>query len=357
MSDHPKVQDTMKHSISRLDDQTKYEEWRDQIMNYFQNRYTTAWSHLEHDTDPTYAFQLPMLEYLAKVARKATTAVSGYRYLNSEEASLPLIRESDEEFSSFKFDSQDGHFYYRMTRSDEYPGTYGQRIWEMECNNILRLKSEYHNKTKAQVWADLERFISDTILAKVKIPIEEYKTRKADLDYKWLYDQIKLVHTGEGEASLALKLSEVLNMRFMDVDLNTYNSGMVNAREDIARMKVDPETLIEQLFSVTYHIGLTRFANTNPTVNHALNLVFEKQEWPTMDATMSGLTTATTLRERLNSQNNTFGILRANESNLQANLAKQKPSSHSKTPFYKGLSIGGMDKSKPLSKLTMCFGC
>ena len=353
MSDHPNTQDSIKQAIARLDEQIKYEEWHEHLMNLIQNHYPIAWAHLEQGTEPADLFQLPRLDEPFKIARKASTEAAGFVFEDPDDGHLPRRTADD---GDFRFDHQDDNFFYAMVRNQQYLGNPGQKIWEMECANIIRLKSEYLNKTKPQVWADMERFLSDTILSKVKIPLDEYKRHKAVLDYLWLDEKIKSVHTGEGTASISLKLSEVLNMRFQDLDLNTYNSRMINAREDLTKMNIDTDALMDHLFSVNYHIGLSRFANSNPAVDRMLQSIYESHSWPTMDVTMSKLNTSTTLRKVIQQQNNTFGILRANESKLQANMAKPKPSNHGRTAHYKGPNVGGTDTKYKTLKVR-CLGC
>ena len=45
----------------------------------------------------------------------------------------------------------------------------------------------------------------------------------------------------EGSVSLCLKISEIINLRHQDLTIDTYNTAMLNAREDLLKMNVNPE--------------------------------------------------------------------------------------------------------------------
>ena len=82
-----------------------------------------------------------------------------------------------------------------------------------------------------------------------------------------------MVHTGEGTASLSFKMSELINIRrHKDLTIDSYNTLMINAREDIMKMN-----FMNNFFSVMYHIGLYQFASSNPTVSSKLEKIFEMQ--------------------------------------------------------------------------------
>ena len=362
MSDHPKVQDTIKRQIKCLDEQIKYEEWRAEMMNYVLSKYPVAYSHIEHKVDPATVFQTPILDYTIRIARKPATNIVGYIFENPADATLPIWRPTDADFNTHRFDTYDDEFYYIFERNVQFLGTAGQKMWEMQCSSIIRLQSKHLYETKPQLWADLEHHIADTILAKVRIPLDTYNAKKLLLDYMWLFEKIKMVHTGEGSASLCLKISEIINLRHQDLTIDTYNTTMLNAREDLLKMNVNPGNFIANFISVIYHIGLLNFASNNPTIELKLQEIFQMNgNWPTMDSTMNSIITAITIRNRIQTDN-TFGVIRANQAmssvspmpQIEAYLSKQSPSNHSKTPYYKSLSVGGRDGN---NKVMQCFNC
>ena len=71
---------------------------------------------------------------------------------------------------------------------------------------------------------------------------------------------LKLESQCEGSVSLCLKISEIINLRHQDLTIDTYNTTMLNAREDLLKMNVNPGNFIANFISVIYHIGLLNFA-------------------------------------------------------------------------------------------------
>ena len=352
MSNHTKVQDTFKRNIRCLNDQTKYEEWRAEILNYIMSRYPVAYTHIEYQVDPVHTFKVPILDQTIRIARKPITLADGFRFDNISAIDLPIVRTTDENFPAFIFDSQDVDFYYKYERNPQFSGNSGQKVWELQVSNVIRLKSKYLYEVKPQLWSDMEYYCSETILAKARIPKDVYDAKKLLFDYIWLFDKIKMVHTGECSASLSLKISELINIRrHKDLTIDSYNTMMVNAREDIMKMNVDPQNFMNNFFSVMYHIGLYQFALSNPTVLSKLEKIFEMHIWPSMDETMSSVMIATTVRQRIESDN-THDV--TSQTQIAAHLAKQNRSSHYRTAFYKSLGI--VDKGDK-NKSAQCFNC
>ena len=51
-------------------------------------------------------------------------------------------------------------------------------MWEMKVSNTIRIQSKYLHETKPQLFADMEFYCSETILAKARIPRGEYDAKK-----------------------------------------------------------------------------------------------------------------------------------------------------------------------------------
>ena len=101
-------------------------------------------------------------------------------------------------------------------------------------------------------------------------------------------------------------------MKFCNYDIDTYNSKMVLSREEILKMDKDPTTIINDLFSVIYHIGLNNFTSDS-TVSGKLDKIYELQIWPSMDQTMAEINSASTMKHRIREQNQSaMGVIQAN---------------------------------------------
>ena len=319
MSDHPSIQSSVQRAISKLDERQSHDEWRSEVLNYFMWKYPVVYFDIVDGRDPPAWLAAPELTYLYPVGRRPGTDVSGYP-AGSPHIKVPIIRSLSEELKELRFDVEEDGFYYIHQRYNKYNGPGGLELWKMECGNCLRAQNEFEMKTKPAVWAELERSISQMYLNKCKIPLETWNIRKLQLDYKWFILKIKEIHTGEGVASFALKLSEVMNMKFCNYDIDTYNSKMVLSREEILKMDKDPTTIINDLFSVIYHIGLNNFTSDS-TVSGKLDKIYELQIWPSMDQTMAEINSASTMKHRIREQNQSaMGVIQAN---YTSNSSKQ----------------------------------
>ena len=183
MSDYPKVQDAFERNIRCLNDQIKYEEWRAEILNYIMSRYPVSYSHIEHQVNPVDTFEIPTLDYTICISRKSKTLADGFRFDNIGDVNLPMVRTTDENFSVFRFDTQDVDFYYKYERNPQFAGISVQKLWEMQLATSIAYNQSIIREIKPQIWSELVFYCSETILAKARISKDVYDAMNLRLNY------------------------------------------------------------------------------------------------------------------------------------------------------------------------------
>ena len=308
---HPEYPNVSSAIVSLLDDNTNHHLWKDRIVNKIHERAHMAAAHLDTGVAP--AFPMPQYERRTICGRKVASNILLVRGgLTEEEAATIAIVNFAAADRGTAFDEEDRYFYYSVEVNPEFFGITGKMTFDQLLRAAIQNQNHYVTQQKPYAWTVLEQNVSERMMSQVRIPPAEYETKRSQLDYFWLSEKIKFIHTGEGAHSITLQVMKLLTARMDGDGHREYNAHFTKIITDITRRGTTPQALVPIIINTAYHYGLR--GNGNHFYTHELNKLLTLPELPNYEITMGHMTTLhTALRgidEYSNNVNN--GVVQAN---------------------------------------------
>ena len=335
--------------VMLLDHTTNIHIWLDKVTNKIREKARHAAAHLDTGVEPNIG--LPDYEIRKIVGRKASSNVLIIRgELSAEDAkNIPVVNfvASDK---GTAFDEEDRYYYYSVETVDRYRGSQGKAMYDAVFKVALGKIAYYENQEKAYAWTVLEANVDDPTMSQVRIPPAEYEAKRSILDYHWLKERIKFIHTGEGAHSVTLEVMKLLGAQ-MDGDKHReYNSNFTKNITAIMRRNIKPDVLLPIIINTAYHYGLR--GNGNHFYTHELNQLLAKPELPSYEKTMGHMTTLFTALRGIDEYANN-----ASNGVVQANVAQTR--FQKKPPARESTQKGSSGSSGEINTVygDMCLNC
>ena len=230
-----------------------YELWINQVTTEIRKKAQDAAAHMDSNIEPTFVY--PDYETITLIARKPfTDQYLGRGIMTAYQEALP--RETwDATRAGLDFNLADRFYYYNVDPNPIYMGTGGKTIFDTQVRAISSRQTNYENYQKAWAWSVLVQNCCELIMSQVKIPPQEFELKQSKLDYIWLREAIRFIHTGEGSHSVTLVAHKILTLR-SNGNYIQYNTEFTRLILDIERRKMDKDKLWDMVINTAYHVGL-----------------------------------------------------------------------------------------------------
>lgn len=250
---------TLPTQVPMLDPTVGFSAWKKAILNRMMNVTPNAFKHIISGKKPL--FKYPELDIHTRIARKQITQddVAVNTSLSTADRTLPIQAWIP---PSLDYDSEDTHFYYRQSRHPDYAGPSGLSIHALDFKDNGIRKSKFLNEERPAAWSLIERYLGPRVEAQVKIPTEEYDLHLAEIDYMWLWNKVKFVHTGEGAHSNFLIIAKLISNKMLNNNYIPYHDEYWRARTELLERTVNPQSLVDNFLDALFTINMMDPTNT-----------------------------------------------------------------------------------------------
>ena len=328
---------TLPNHVPMLEAGISHTVWKKAVLNLLMTRCPNAFKHVITGVEPKFAF--PEIDVFTKVGRKEVTELAEVlASLTPDERALP-VRDWDE--PGPQFDTEDDHYYYRRSRHPDYAGPNGVIRHNFDFQDNGKRRSKYLNEERAMTWSVIERYLGTRVEAQVKIPNAEYDLHQANLDYMWLWNKVKFVHTGEGAHSTYLTIAKLISLKMMNNDYVPFHDGYWRARTELLERPIDPKDLLDNLLDAMFLINMLDSSNT--VWAKQIDEELMKEQWSTAAEMTKRMQTALKTKEGVEAYAGT-GVIQADVARTQHQ--KKKPNMR-----------GSIDRKAPTIYGTRCLRC